>query len=96
MKNNTLYRILVAVCLMLPLVSCVREEKDIFDKSASERMNEWLVSTQNVLTSAANGWVMHYYPEGNQIYPGLYRRWRGNRPQRTVRRPLHLPLQNGQ
>ena len=70
MKNNTLYRILVAVCLMLPLVSCVREEKDIFDKSASERMNEWLVSTQNVLTSAANGWVMHYYPEGNQIYGG--------------------------
>ncbi|MFR9165890.1 MAG: DUF4302 domain-containing protein [Dysgonomonas sp.] len=41
--------------------SCVDEEKDLFDESASNRMKERLNKFEEILTSAPNGWIMQYY-----------------------------------
>ena len=45
-------------------MSCVQDEKDLFDKSSAARMNETLADIQDVLCAASNGWVMFYYPNG--------------------------------
>lgn len=50
--------------------SCVQDEKDIFDKTAAERLSEVLQKYQDILTGAENGWVMEYYPKGDCSYGG--------------------------
>ncbi|MBR3989104.1 MAG: DUF4302 domain-containing protein [Bacteroidales bacterium] len=66
--KKLIYSLLAAVCV---LSSCVKDQEMLFDKSATVRLNEALANAQKVLTSATNGWVMHYYPEGDQIYGGF-------------------------
>ena len=66
--KNLIYSLLAAACV---LSSCVKDQEMLFDKSATVRLNEALANAQKVLTSAPNGWVMHYYPEGDQIYGGF-------------------------
>lgn len=65
-------RIYYLLLLALPLVlqSCFKDDDDIFDKSAAQRMEERLVHDQQVLTGAANGWIMEYFPEKKQSYGG--------------------------
>ena len=70
MKTKYIFQVSLAACFAWALASCVQDEKEIFEKSASLRMNEALVNAKNVLTAAPNGWVMYYYPEGDQIYGG--------------------------
>lgn len=65
-------KIYYLLLLALPLVlqSCFKDDDDIFDKSASQRMEERLVHDQQVLTGATNGWIMEYFPEKEQSYGG--------------------------
>ena len=71
MKTKILFRFLfTAACLSLALSSCVKDEEDVFEKSASVRMQEALVQAKEVLTSPEKGWIMYYFPEGDQIYGG--------------------------
>jgi hypothetical protein len=50
--------------------SCLKDEEDIFDSSAAERMTAALSEYKTVLTGASNGWVMEYYPEQDQVIGG--------------------------
>ena len=70
MKTKAIYKALLAACLVLTFASCTKDEEQIFDKSAAVRMKEALINAKNILTAAPNGWVMYYYPEGDQIYGG--------------------------
>ena len=61
------------ILLALPLIatSCLKDDEDKFDKSASERIQEFLDNTSKVLSEAPNGWVVEYYPSAEQEYGGL-------------------------
>ena len=57
----------------MPLVlsSCLKDDKDAFGKTASERIREVQEGTEKALTGAANGWLMEYYPSATQEYGGI-------------------------
>ena len=46
----------------LAFTSCVKEEEDIFDKSAAERLNEASDLYSKRLMASPNGWAMQLYP----------------------------------
>lgn len=71
MKTKAIYKVLLAACLMLAFVSCTKDQEDVFDQPAAARLKDAMVNAKDVLTSASNGWVMYYYPEGDQIYGGF-------------------------
>lgn len=52
--------------------SCTSEPDDLFDKSASERLQSELNTYQALLVKPANGWAMEYYPGGSsQTFGGV-------------------------
>lgn len=64
-------RILFALVAVAGLaVGCVNEVEDLFDKSASERLNAQMVECRDLLTSASNGWMISYYPGGKKAFGG--------------------------
>lgn len=52
------------------LFSCNNEIEDVFDTSASERVQAMQDECWDVLTSAQNGWVMEYFPHSGLYYGG--------------------------
>ncbi len=65
--------ILTALLFALPLLtltSCLKDDSNVFDKSASTRMQEQLEKTRAVLRGAENGWIVDYYHGENQSYGG--------------------------
>jgi len=64
MKLNKLFIALVSILL---LQSCLFQEKDLFDKSANERVEEAVENLYDVLISAPNGWKLVYH-----TVPGTY------------------------
>lgn len=46
---------------VLTLQSCLHDDKEIFDEPASERLQKAVNETRELLESADNGWVFHYY-----------------------------------
>lgn len=69
MKKN----IFIYLLLMLPallMTSCMKDQEDLFDKSASIRSAEYLENARKVLTSAEYGWVLDYFPHSSQTYGG--------------------------
>lgn len=70
MKTN---KILLCLLLALPTVlftSCLKDQDDVFDKSSSIRMDEYLTAVRDTLMSASNGWAFDYYPSSTQQYGG--------------------------
>lgn len=64
-------RILFALVAVAGLaVGCVNEVEDLFDKPASERLQAQMVECQKLLTSAQNGWMIAYYPDGEKSFGG--------------------------
>lgn len=68
MKKNI---ILVLAALPLLFSSCLKEDKDLFDESASARVERVQTETERILNAAPNGWQMKYYPHSTQIYGGI-------------------------
>lgn len=64
-KVFNIWFLLVALVAM---ASCQREVEDVFDKSSSERIEEAMSNSTQVLSSASNGWLMEYY--GSSLYGG--------------------------
>lgn len=56
--RNSLLFVLLTVAVSMAAVSCVEDEKPIFDKNASVRMQEALKNAQDVLMAATYGWRM--------------------------------------
>lgn len=55
----------------LTLSSCLKDQEDVFDGNASERMQTYLNDAQKTLMGAENGWELDYYPDRNQSYGGF-------------------------
>lgn len=66
-----IYVLLLMALPALMLQSCLKDQEDVFDKSASARMTEYLKNANDVLVGAANGWVLDYYPDRDQSYGGF-------------------------
>jgi|GEM_PF-132188 len=58
--------------LALPLLctSCLFDEEDLFDKTASERIEAAKVEAKAALESAPNGWHVRYFPSATQEFGG--------------------------
>lgn len=65
--KNKLYYFLMA---MLLVAACTPEVDDVFDQSASQRIDAVIAHDKEVLCGAANGWVMQYYPSSTRTYGG--------------------------
>jgi len=65
------YLILSLSALPLLFSSCLKEDKDLFDESASARVERIQTETEQVLNAAPNGWQMKYYPSSTQQYGGI-------------------------
>lgn len=65
MKTTNRYITLLLLALPLLLNSCLKDQEDKFDESASTRMQNYLTKAQQVLVSSENGWVLDYYPDRN-------------------------------
>lgn len=50
--------------------SCLKDQKDIFEESYSERVSNFMEGVQKVLESQENGWIMRTYPGVDQAYGG--------------------------
>lgn len=61
MKYKALVGIFVIIFGFLVL-SCTREEENLFDESAALRLNSSITEASALLRSADNGWVMEYFP----------------------------------
>jgi len=70
--HKTFRALLIAVCAMFTFTSCVKDEGNLFDKSAPVRLSEALANAQKVLTAPENGWVMYYFPGGKTRQLGGY------------------------
>lgn len=62
--NKILYSILI-LGTALSMQSCLHDEDEVFDTSADQRLQQAVSTDREVLESAQNGWVMHYYTGRN-------------------------------
>lgn len=60
MKHTLLY--VLAIATLCSLAGCSRQEKNLFDQSAAERLHAMEQSVQDNLVSATSGWEMRYFP----------------------------------
>ena len=70
MKLN---KILTFGLFLLPafaLQSCLKDQEDSFDGSASARVEKYLSEAQKTLQSSQYGWVLENFPDANQKYGG--------------------------
>lgn len=71
-KINVIRSLVLLSFLSVSLGACSRNMDEVFDKSATERVQEELSAFDRQLQSATNGWVMEYYPGGiNQDHGGI-------------------------
>lgn len=63
-----IFNLFTFLATILLATACSPEVDDLFDKSSSQRMNEAINNTKDILTTPADGWVMHYY--GSPMYGG--------------------------
>lgn len=57
--------------LALSMSSCVNKVEEVFDASASDRLEQKMQECKQLLTSATNGWMIEYYPSFSSTYfPG--------------------------
>ena len=70
MKKSNLILFLFMALPTLLLTSCLKDQDDIFDDSASARVDKYLAKAKEVLTSSENGWILNYYPDRDQTYGG--------------------------
>lgn len=59
MKKIFLYTIMAVVAFTMQ--SCLHDNDDVFEQSAAERIDAAVTNAEEVLVSAQNGWVLHYY-----------------------------------
>lgn len=58
------------IAIGLGMSSCVNEVEEVFDKPASQRLEERMNECKTLLTSAEHGWLIEYYPSSQQSYGG--------------------------
>lgn len=63
MKRRNIFVLFAAAVLSMGLSSCLKEQEDLFEESASARMQDKSVEVQKILESKSNGWVLYIYPK---------------------------------
>lgn len=53
-----------AVAILISFVSCTQKTEDLFNESASERIQASMEKYKQILTSSENGWAFEYYCGG--------------------------------
>lgn len=66
MKKYLIFLTLLPVAIW----SCVGTVDDLFDESASKRIDDAVVEYDQILRSSTNGWLVEYYPESGRAYGG--------------------------
>lgn len=63
----------VGLCLAVSLLfsSCLKNQEDYFEESASARMANTISQVKNVLRNSEYGWEFEYYPDREFSYGGL-------------------------
>lgn len=61
----------IALLTLVLATSCERQQEDLFNKSATERVDSSIEEYKKMLTSATNGWVFELFPGGNDILGGF-------------------------
>ena len=70
MKTKHIFIYLMLALPALLLQSCLKDDKDYFDETSSQRMDNYLQQLQDTLTKAPYGWAMDYYAKSDQSYGG--------------------------
>lgn len=61
MKSKNILILAAVAVLSLGAQSCLKEQNDVFDQTASARMQSALDNAKSILTKPANGWRMEYF-----------------------------------
>ena len=70
MNKKNIFAFLLMALPALLLTSCLKDQDDVFDDSASARTAKYLANAKKVLTSSKDGWLLNYYPDREQSYGG--------------------------
>lgn len=62
-----IFILLLGVTSLLSLQSCVKDETDLFELSAAERLNKAVSDYHSLLTSSTNGWRMEFFPSNGDM-----------------------------
>jgi hypothetical protein len=68
--NRIITGLLTIAIMSMTFQSCLKDQEDVFDESAAQRLTNTLKAAQKVLVGAENGWRMYYYPDPDQSYGG--------------------------
>lgn len=70
-----LYKVLLSASILaastMMLSSCLKDQEDIFDVDANNRLEQRLEDCKNTLISSENGWAFDYFPDRNISYGGF-------------------------
>lgn len=70
-----LYKVLLSASIIsassMMLSSCLKDQEDIFDVDAANRLEQRLEDCKNTLVSSENGWAMDYFPDRDITYGGF-------------------------
>ena len=53
---------ILALAVLMPLTSCLKDQADVFEEPSSTRMQSYLENVRKQLKSADKGWILSYYP----------------------------------
>ena len=70
MKKINILAVLCLALSALTLSSCLKDQDDLFEESASKRLTTYLGDVQTALVDAEYGWALSYFPDRNQSYGG--------------------------
>lgn len=68
MKKAIVY-LLMALSVVLT-TSCLKDQEDVFALPSSNRIQNYIGNTQEILTSSQEGWVFECFPHSSQNYGG--------------------------
>lgn len=63
MRLKNILRYTALSLAVMTAASCLKDQQDIFDKTASARMQEFLENARTILTGAEHGWRMEYFTD---------------------------------
>lgn len=70
MKTRNIISALAALIFMVPVQSCLKDQRDYFDESSSSRLQNFNGEVQKILCDGEGAWIMDYYPGTGQMYGG--------------------------
>lgn len=70
MKKRILMFFAAAAFLAAGFSSCQKVDEEVFDKSATDRLDEMINEVRSILTGEENGWVMKYFIGSDQMGGG--------------------------